>query len=180
MASKQGTTTANSTVAALGSIGGLSTSSTENITASFPASPLGTIPQLTDDGTKDASANPMMKWYQENVLDAVINDGGHTFGEVSMNFSDTLATPAPPALGEAETGGGGLPASAWVPNPVSPGPGSVNPSDQADPPAGFGETPNDTPGTGVGSQLGVVESSTQQSSATLGSYGLGSSPYGAG
>ena len=123
MAAKQGTVLIQSTVKALGSIGGLSTSSTDSINACFPASPLGQIDQLKDDGTKDASANPMMKWYQENVLDAVINDGGHTFGEVSMNFSSTLATPAPPSLGEAETGAGGLPASAWVPNPVSPGPG---------------------------------------------------------
>ena len=178
MSAKQGTVNVNSTVAALGSIGGLSTSSTENLVASFPASPMGTIDQLTDDGTHDASANPMMKWFQENVLDGIINDGGHTFGECSMNFADTLATPAPASLGEAETGAGGWPASAWVPNPVSPGPGSVNPADQGDPPEGFGTVPSDTPGTGVGSQLGVVDSSAQQSTATLGSYGLGSSPYG--
>ena len=178
MAGKQGTVLVQSTVSALGSIGGLSTSDTETIRASFPASPLMAIDQLTDNGTKDATANPMMAWYQTNVLDGVINDGGHTFGEVSMNFSETLATPAPPALGEAETGAGGLPASAWVPNPVSPGPGSVNPADQGEPPPDFGTVPNDTPGTGVGSQLGVVDSSAQQSTATLGSYGLGSSPYG--
>jgi len=178
MSAKQGTVNVNSTVAALGNIGGLSTSGTEGIQACFPASPMSTIDQLTDDGTHDASANPMMKWYQENVLDGVINDGGHTFGEVSMNFTGEGFTPAPPALGEAETGAGGWPASAWVPNPVSPGPGSINPADQGEPPADFGTVPNDTPGVGVGSQLGVVDSSAQQATATLGSYGLGSSPYG--
>ncbi len=177
MSAKQGTVNANSTVAALGSIGGLSTSDTANLAASFPASPLHTIAQLTDDGTKDATANPMMGWYQTNVLDAVINDGGHTFGEVSMQFDGAGQTPLPPALGEAPTGAGGLPASAWVPNPVSPGPGSVNPADMGEPPADYGQVPNDTPGTGVGSQLGVLESSAQQNSATLGSYGLGTSPY---
>ena len=177
MAAKQGTVLVQSTVAALGSVGGLSTSSTETLAACFPASPLGGGDQLKDDGTKDASANPMMKWYQDNVLDGVINDGGHTFGEVSMNFSETKSTPKPAALGVAETGGGGLPASAWVPNPVAPGPGSINPADQAEAPEGFGTTPSDTPGTGVGSQLGVLESSAQQSTTTLGSYGLGKSPY---
>ena len=177
MAAKQGTVLVQSTIAGLGNIGGLSTSNTETLKACFPASPLGQIDQLKDDGTKDATANPMMKWYQTNVLDAVINDGGHTFGEVSMNFSSTNATPAPPALGEADTGGAGKPASAWVPNPVAPGPGSINPADQAEAPEGFGTVPNDTPGTGVGSQLGVVDSSSQQDSATLGSYGLGKSPY---
>jgi len=179
MAAKQGTVQSNSTVGALGSIGGLSTSATDTIAASFPATPLGTIDQLTDDGTKDASSNPMMKWYQENVLDATIENPSFG-GGVSMNFSDSTATPAPPALGEAETGAGGLPASAWVPNPVSPGPGSINPADMGEPPADYGTVPNDTPGTGVGSQLGVVESSAQQGGATLGSYGLGSSPYGNG
>ena len=178
MAAKQGTVLVNSTVKNLGNTGGLSTSDTETIKACFPNSPLGTIDQLKDDGTKDSSANPMMKWYQTNVLDAVINDGGHTFGEVSMDFSSSKATPAPPSLGEAETGGGGLPASAWVPNPVAPGAGSVNPADQvAIDIEGFGETPSDTPGTGVGSQLGVKDSSAQQDTATLGSYGLGKSPY---
>ncbi len=176
MAAKQGTVLINSTPGALGSIGGLSTSNTESLTACFPASPLGQIDQLKDDGTKDASANPMMKWYQENVLDAVINDGGHTFGEVSMNFSSTLASPAPPALGVVDVEGP-APASAWVPNPTSPGPGSINPADKPDAPAGFGTVPSDTPGVGVGSQLGVEDSSAQQDTATLGSYGLGSSPY---
>ncbi|HIL26372.1 MAG TPA: hypothetical protein EYG21_03120 [Nitrospinaceae bacterium] len=179
MSAKQRTVNANSTVAALGNIGGLSTSGTESVQACFPASPLGTIDQLTDDGTHDASANPMMKWYQENVLDAVINDSGHTFGEVSMNFTGEGFTPLPPALGEV-TVEGPAPASAWVPNPVSPGPGSVNPADQGAPPEGFGTVPSDTPGTGVGSQLGVVDSSAQQSSATLGAYGLGDSPYAGG
>ena len=176
MAAKQGTVLITSTESALGSIGGLSTSGTATISACFPASPLGTIPQLTDDGTKDASANPMMKYYQDNVLNGTIS-GNSVFGDVSMNFDGTNASPTPPSLGEAETGPGGLPASAWVPNPVSPGPGSINPSDMGDAPADFGTVPNDTPGTGVGSQLGVVESSAQQAGATLGSYGLGSSPY---
>jgi len=177
MAAKQGTVLINSTVKALGQIGGLSTSDTASVKSCFPATPLEVIDQLKDDGTKDSSANPMMKWYQENVLDAVIEGNDLFPGGVSMNFSSTNASPAPPTLGEADTGDAGRPASAWVPNPVSPGPGSVNPADQGEAPAGFGETPNDTPGVGVGSQLGVVDSSAQQDTATLGSYGLGKSPY---
>tara|TARA_B100000131_G_C17951047_1_gene546464 strand:- start:11 stop:559 length:549 start_codon:yes stop_codon:yes gene_type:complete len=181
MSAKQGTVNVVPTVWALGNIGGLSTSDTANMVAAYPASPMSTIPQLTDDGTHDASSNQMMKWYEDNVLNAVVNDGGHTFGEVSMQFNSdsALATPAPPTLGEAEeVGGGGWPASAFVPNPTSPGPGSVNPADQ-EAWAGTPFEPSDTPFNGVGSQLGVVESSAQQAGATLGSYGLGKSPYSA-
>ena len=177
MAAKQGTVLVNSTVKALGSVGGLSTSDTESIKSCFPATPLEVIDQLKDDGTKDSAANPMMKWYQENVLDAVIEGNDLFPGGVNMNFGASNASPAPPVLGEVDVEGP-APASAWVPNPTSPGPGSVNPTDKPDAPEGFGTVPNDTPGTGVGSQLGVVDSSAQQATATLGSYGLGSSPYG--
>ena len=174
MSAKQGTVLVNSTIGALGQVGGLSTSDTDTLRACFPATPLSTIAQLTDDGTKDASANPMMKYYQDNVLNGVI-EGNSLFGSVSMNFDGANATPAPPALGEVEVEGP-APASAFVPNPSSPGPGSINPADKPDW-AGPEFEPSDTPGTGVGSQLGVVDSSAQQASHTLGSYGLGQSPY---
>ena len=76
-------------------------------------------------------------------------------------------------MNEVETGGGGLPASPYCPNPVSPGPGSLNATEQADPPEGFGQTPSDTWGSGVGSQLQPSESSAQQSGGTLGDFVMG-------
>ncbi len=132
--------------------------STETTVACFPASPIHNG-ELTDDERKAL--------FQELVLDGLVNDGGHTFGETNRDFSGA------PNYGDVETGGGGLPGSAWAPNPVSPGPGSLNPADQADPPSGWAETPNDTWGVGVGSQLEPSESSTQQAGGTLGDYVMG-------
>lgn len=59
-----------------------------------------------------------------------------------------------PNYADVPTGAGGLPASAWAPNPVSPGEGSVNPADMAAPPSGFGTTP--TNGSHAGSSTAVT------------------------
>jgi hypothetical protein len=134
------------------------TNSTETTVSCFPASPIH-MGEITDDERKAS--------FEELVLAGEINDGGHTFGTLNRDFVDA------PNYGDVETGAGGLPASAWAPNPVSPGPGSLNPSDQAEAPSGFGETPNDTWGVGVGSQLDPSESSEQQSGGTLGDYVMG-------
>jgi len=107
--------------------------------------------------------------FQEIVLDGVVNDAGHTFGELNRDYVDA------PEYAKVETGGGGLPASAWVPNPVSPGPGSQNPADVGDAPDGFGQKPGDTWGSGVGSQLDPKKSSEAISGHTLGDYGFGKS-----
>ena len=49
------------------------------------------------------------------------------------------------------TGGGGLPASAWVPNPMSPGPeNGMDYSGQLPAPEGYGQTPNEQWGNGPG------------------------------
>ena len=137
---------------------GMGTSDTSSMQACFPGSPSWV---LTGD---DLRAE-----FQTLVLDSVVNDGGHTFGEFNRDYVDA------PAYGDVETGGSGAPASAWVPNPTSPGAGSVNPTDQPAPPDGFGTTPNDQWGAGVGSQLGPDASSAAQSSHTLGEYVSGQS-----
>lgn len=107
--------------------------------------------------------------FQELALDGVVNDGGHTFGQLNRDFVDA------PDYGDVETGAAGLPASAWVPNPVSPGPGSQNPADKPAPPEGYGQKAGDTWGTGVGSQLTPKKSSEAISKHKLGDYGLGKS-----
>jgi hypothetical protein len=107
--------------------------------------------------------------FQSEVLDAIINDGGHTFGEFDTSYSEA------PNVNDVETGGAGLPGSPYVPNVSSPGPGSLNAADQPEPPEGFGETPSDTWGTGVGSQLTPKNSSEKISGQTLGSYIMGRS-----
>jgi len=78
-------------------------------------------------------------------------------------------------MDDVETGGAGLPASPFVPNPVSPGEGSTDPSDQGEAPADFGSTPSATPFVGVGSQLSPQASSNAISKQTLGDYGFGKS-----
>ena len=137
---------------------GLGSSSTETIKASFPASP------MYDGSLTNAIITEMG---QTLLLDGVVNDGGHTWGEVSRDYSGA------PNYGDVETGGGGLPGSPWTPNPVSPGPGSMNPTDQADPPEGWGQTPNSQWGTGVGSSLEPSEASAAQSATKLGDYVMG-------
>jgi len=128
----------------------------KTIKAAFAGSPLF---ELKDD---DVRAQ-----YQQLVLDGVINDEGHTFGTQTMDYSDA------PNMEEVETGAGGLPASPYVPNPVSPGEGSVDPSDLADPPEGFGQTPSSTPFVGVGAVENPKGTSERAARHTLGDYKLG-------
>ena len=85
---------------------GMGSASTATVQACFPASPMY-AGDITDDERKAA--------FQELVLGPDVNDGGHTFGTLKRSFEDA------PDLSEVETGGGGLPASPYVPNPVSPG-----------------------------------------------------------
>lgn len=57
---------------------------------------------------------------RDELNQSPLNDGGHTFGTVNLDFSDA------PDLRTVQTGGGGLPATPYAPNPASPGPG-LNP-----------------------------------------------------
>lgn len=104
------------------------------------------------------------------VSSGVINDGGYMFGSFDLNFSNA------PDLETVAVGGEGLPASPYVPNPASPGPGSVSPSDQ---PEYTGNLPEkgDQFGSGMGS---VSPSVTAEGikNQTIGSYIKGRSYLG--
>jgi len=149
---RQGTVNPPVTDRALGRAG------THTLKSIFTQSPIHTK-VITEEGLREE--------YQNTVLDATINDGGHTFGTFDTGFSGA------PDLAEVETGGAGAPASPYVPNPTSPGPGSVNANDQAEAPDGYGETANSQWGSGVGSALGPKESSAKISSQKLGDYVMG-------
>ena len=149
---RQGTVNSVVTDRALGS------ASSANLSGIFTKSPILTK-EITDDSLREE--------YQNTVLDAVINDGGHTFGTFDTGFVDA------PDLADVKTGAGGLPASPYVPNPTSPGPGSMNPTDQPEAPEGFGEIANSQWGSGVGHALGPKESSKRISSQKLGDYVMG-------
>ena len=137
---------------------GMGSSSTSLAQSCFPASPIY---------TGDLSDTERKEQFQALVLDGEVNDGGHTFGTFNRDYVDA------PNIEEVEYGGGGLPGSPWAPNPVSPGPGSINAADQADPPDGWAQSPPEQWGTGVGSQLDPSVSSAQQSHGTLGDYVMG-------
>jgi len=77
---------------------------------------------------------------QELLLDSKVNDGGHTFGEFNRDYTDA------PNLEDVQTGGGGLPATPYVPNPASPGEG-VNADNIPD--SGYERQPTDLWGSGV-------------------------------
>ena len=144
---------------ALGAVGGLSTSDTRQLTEMYPASPIhnGT---LTRDERQD--------FYQDEVLNTVINDEGHTFGEFNMDYADA------PDMSEVDLATHNLP-SPYVPNPASPGPGSQNDGDKPAPPEGFGQTPSEAYGPGAGSQLSPRAGADRISRQTIGDYIYGKS-----
>lgn len=136
-------------------------SSTASLISSYPLSPIhnGT---LTREEREEK--------FQKDVLDAVINDGGHTFGTYDTSYS----TAPDIGTGVADGGEEELP-SDFAPNPSSPTDGTVNASAKAAPPEGFAQAPSSDWGTGDGSQLSPKASSEKISSQTLGDYGLGKS-----
>lgn len=113
----------------------LGQANTARVSAAFPASPIHTG-EITDDTIK---AN-----FQKLVLDGEVNDSGHTFGAYNRDYADA------PDVAAVKTGGAGLPASPYVPNPTSPGPGTMDPTKQGEAPAGFGEDPSNQYGVGDG------------------------------
>ena len=119
----------------------------------FPHSPI-----YTGEITNEERLAEFQKLFEEPI-----NDGGHYFGEFDPNFTGA------PDYADVETGAGGLPASPWVPNPVSPGP-SMNASALPEAPAGFGQTPGGSAAGGQGSRLSPKTSSELISKQTIGDY----------
>ena len=154
------------TIAPVQTTWGDGTADSVTLQSIYPASPI----YEGQDQFADPAA--LRDFFQKEVLDGRVNDGGHTFGTFDRDFVDA------PNTSDVKTGAGGLPASPWVPNPASPGPGSMNPTDQPAPPDGFGETPNDQWGVGVGSQMNPKNSSEAISSQKLGDYVLGKATAG--
>lgn len=154
--------------------GGYGHRSDVNLSAMF-ATPVGTI--YSEAAAKNAgisalngNGGPGDLIPNIGVTNGIINDGGYMFGTLDLNFSST------PDLNTVAVGGEGLPASAYVPNPASPGPGSVLPVDQ---PEYTGVLP--AKGDEYGSGLGAVSPSTTSpkiASQTIGSYLLGRSYLG--
>ena len=106
------------------------------------------------DGT-DYNHSNIKEKYQE-LLDGEIESP--YFGTVKLNYSENN----PPDYADVDTGPGGLPASAWVPNPASPGEGNgLNAAEMPKPPDDYGTQEPATWGVGSGSQLSPAASSKQ-------------------
>ena len=126
----------------------------------FPHSPIYTS-EITND--------ERIKYYQA-LLEQPINDGGHYFGEFDPNF--TGAPDYDEVNINVDGKGAGDPASAWVPNPVSPGPGSTEASAQPAAPKGFGTDPGKQGSAGAGSRLSPKTSSGLIAQQKIGDYVL--------
>ncbi len=110
----------------------------------------------------DYTKETVQELSQALLLDGEVNDMGHTFGTINRDYVDA------PDYGDVETGGAGLPASAWVPNPASPTDGVNNPGSIPAAPDGYGTTPADNWGNGIGSQLSPKASSAAISTQKIG------------
>lgn len=101
-----------------------------NIKGIFPSSPLYLPAESNpaNQGSMKLTPEGIKTWYLNNVVNGSVpgSDGYYGFSEAySLDFTGTGASipGGPPNYREVETGGGGLPATPFVPNPASPGEG---------------------------------------------------------
>lgn len=129
---------------------------TAALQAEYPASPIHNG-ELTDDNIRDQ--------FEMLVIDGVVNDGGHTFGEFNRDYVEA------PNLSEVETDSQGRPLSSpYAPSLASP-PGGVQ--DWANQPA----TPEQTEEAGrasVGPYPGDSLASPHETSINVARQTIGS------
>lgn len=108
---------------------------------------------------------------------ATISGGGQTdWSKFTRDYtggaaSDLTTSQVPPTYADVPTGGGGLPASAWVPNPASPGAGKgADPLSIPAAPTGYGTIATNTLANneGAGSDA-ATRKSPSASSTDMGS-----------
>ena len=151
---------------ALGGVAELSRSNSESLKKSFPASPIHNG-EMTRENTQ--------KRFQELALDGEVLDG-FCFPKFNRDYNEGADGEKLPVIADVETGGEGKPGSPHMPNPISPGVGSANPADQADPPSDMEENKKSRPPfIGQGTDLDPMTSSTQQSGHKLKDYMFGKS-----
>ena len=137
-----------------------------NLRSAFSASPVY-AGEITDAERK--------RLFQELALDGTVV-GGNGVNSYNRDFAGA------PDVTEVATGGGGLPASPYMPNLTSPGPGSISAADQ---PVYNGELPNPENNVEFGSGLGGLANPAdtspriaEQNIVTIGSYISGRSYQG--
>jgi hypothetical protein len=98
-----------------------------------------------------------------------VSDEGHTFGTFNLDYAESPDIAAGPYVSE-----GPEPATAYVPNPSSPGP-SMNAADKPDAPESFGQTRSQAYGEGDGALTNPSSTAAVISQQTVGTYSMGSS-----
>jgi hypothetical protein len=145
----------------LGAVKELSRSNTESLKNSFPGSPI-------HNGLM-TRANVQTS-FQELVLDGVVADG-YCFSKFDRDY-----TGAPKISTEVKGAPSGGPGSSHMPNPLSPGAGSVNPADQQAPPEDLQKSKTSRPPfIGPGTALDPSGSSIIQSQHRVKNYIMGKS-----
>jgi hypothetical protein len=149
------------------------TSNTANLQSMFPGSPVN---------KGDISDAERLEFYQ-NLLDLsnIDSDQLHAAGGYygipnhSMNYVEN----GMPIMADVQTGGGGLPATPYSPNPTSPGPGSTS---AASKPEYTGEVKDPATisnfGTGLGGLVEPTSTSKNIATQTIGNYISGRSYQG--
>jgi hypothetical protein len=173
--------------------GGLGDRNQSNLKAIFPSSPIynSTYTPVAAENAAIAALNgnggPGDNIPAIGVVDGVVDDGGYMFNQVDLRFAGRRSSGvddayAAPNLADVVTGGEGLPASPYTPNPTSPGEGhGVDPFSQ---PEFTGELPyrGDAGqasatqfGRGEGASANPETSTAQVARATIGKFMLGTS-----
>lgn len=173
--------------------GGLGDRNQGNLKAIFPSSPIYKAEYTTEAvknvgiATLNGAGGPGDNVPGVSVADGVVDDGGYMFNQVDLRFAGRRAGGvdelyASPNLEEVVTGGEGLPASPYTPNPSSPGEGNgadpfAQPEYTGNLPYGGdpGQASATQYGRGEGSSANPVNSSAEISRATIGKFMLGTS-----
>ena len=148
-------------------------SNSANLRSMFPGSPIN---------KGEISDAERLEFYQSLLdLSNIDSDSLHAAGGYyglpnhSMNFVEN----GMPVIADVQTGGGGLPATPYSPNPASPGPGSTSALDQ---PEFTGDTKDPASvsnfGTGLGGLVEPIATAKNISTQTIGSYVSGRSYQG--
>jgi hypothetical protein len=149
------------------------TSNTANLRSMFPGSPIN---------KGDISDQERLEFYQ-NLLDLsnIDSDTLHAAGGYygTPNYSMNYVENGMPILADVQTGGGGLPATPYSPNPTSPGPGSTSAFDKPE----YTGTVKDPAtisnfGTGLGGLVEPTVTSKNIATQTIGNYVSGRSYQG--
>ena len=161
--------------------GGLGHRTDANLKAAFKYSPLYaeyTEVAVTNAGISALNGNGGAGDSIPNigVTEGTINDGGHTFGSYSLNYDNSGGAPN---QDDVVVGGGGLPASGFIPNLSSTVPGDISPTQQ---PIYAGTLPaaGVEYGVGLGGLAKPADTTPNVASQTIGSYIKGRSYAGSG